>query len=471
MMTDVEQAGTGNETGYTQHRLYKTAVQKMADGDDAGAVEALERLFKLYPEEKDLQSLLLRAQLRATFGGGDYIPVEHAPPKPVLRNLVVILLVVTVVMVVVAALTYGYQNVYLVRVRAEEWEAHIQSLWKEANGRLEAGDLIGARELGEKLRAELGDNPQVEEFLQAVEQREKWEKLYTDCVDAKNRDIVQDALDLDAVQEALDLCDRVPPESGRYGTAQGLIEELQGLADLAAAWRDSEALIDAGDLPGALSILSWIRSQKPDFRQDQVEERLFDLHRTLALQLIGQARGDVARLREATSHLSEALALRPANQDLVDERDLAVGFVAGAEAYDRGDWPSAAAKWELVYAARPDYQEGVLGERLKELYPRAAEQLIAEAKGSVRQLSRAQGYLEQALRFDPGNETLLQEKDLIARYLEGLEAFSSEKWDLAIYTWGPIYAIRPGYQDGVLEENLRLACANSETPDEAQCPP
>ncbi len=461
-MTDAEQVVAENEMAYTQHRLYSTAVQKMADGDDAGAVEALERLSKLYPEEKDLQSLLLRVQLRATFGGGDYIPVEHAPPKPVLRNLVLILLAVTVLMVVVAAGTAGYRQIIVPRRDAQQREAYLQSLWDDARSRLEAGDLVGARQALEELRAELPDNPEVDNLLQVVDQRQGWEDLYAECVAASNRD---------EVQLALDLCYRVPPESGKHGAAQLLIQDLQKQADLESAWLEAEALIGAGDLRGAMSTLSWIRSQNPKFRQDQVEERLFDLNRTLALQLIDEAGGNADLLGEATFYLSEALALRPANQDLIDEKNLAVAFVAGAEAFDRGDWASAAAKWEPVFAARPDYQDGALRRRLQEVYPRAAEQLIAEAHGSVRQLSRALVYLDRALEFDPGNEALLQEKDLITKYLEGLEAYSSERWDLAIYAWGPVYAVRSSYQGGVLEESLKLACASSESPDEALCPP
>lgn len=462
-MTDVEQAAAGNEIAYTQHRLYATAVQKMTDGDDAGAVEALERLSKLYPEEKGLQSLLLRVQLRAAFGGGDYIPVDHAPPKPVLRNLVLILLAVTAVMVVVAALTAGYRQVWLPRVEAQQRAAYQQSLWDEARSLLEAGDLVGTRQVLEELQAELPGNPEVENLLQVVDQRQGWEDLYAECVAASNRD--------DDLQLALELCYRVPPESSKHGAAQLLIQELQKQADLESAWSEAQAHIGSGEWQAAIDVLSWIRSQNPDFRRDQVEERLFELHRMLALQLIDEARGNVDQLREATVHINEALTLRPANQDLVDQRNLAVGFVAGAEAYDRGDWPSAAAKWEPIYATHPEYQQGALRERLKEVYPRAAEQLIAGANGSVRQLSRALAYLDQALRFDPGNEALLQEQDLIVQYLECFEAFSSEKWDLAIYTCGPIYAVRPGYQGGVLEENLKLACANSESPDEALCPP
>lgn len=461
-MTDQEQAVAGNETPYTQHRLYSTAVQKMADGDDAGAVQALERLSKLYPEEKDLQSLLLRVQLRATFGGGDYIPVEHAPPKPVLRNLVLILLAVTVLMVVVAAGTAGYRQIIIPRRDAQQREAYLQSLWDDARARLEAGDLVGTREVLDELQAELPGNSEVENLLQVVAQRQGWEDLYAECVSASNRG---------DWQLALDLCYRVPPESGKHGAAQLLIQDLQKQADLDAAWSEAQALIGAGDWQGAISTLSWIRSQNPEFRRDQVEERLFELHRMLALQLIDEAGGNADRLSQARVHLDDALALRPANLDLVEERNLAVAFVAGAEAYDRGDWASAAAKWEPVFEVRPDYQDGALRRRLQEVYPRAAQQLIDGAQGSVRQLSRALVYLDRALAIDPGNEALLQEKDLITQYLEGLEAFSSEQWDLAIYTWGPIYALRSGFQNGVLEENLKLACANSEEPDAAVCQP
>lgn len=461
-MTDAEKAVAGDETSYTQHRLYTTAVQKMADGDDAGAVEALERLSKLYPEEKDLQSLLLRVQLRATFGGGDYIPVDHAPPRPVLRNLVVILLSVTVLLVLVAAGTAINHQILEPQRQAQQREAYLRSLWDDCNSRLERGDLVGARECGEKLQLELPGNQPVEDFLQVVNQRQGWEDLYAECVSASNRG---------EWPLALDLCYRVPPESGKHGAAQLVIQDLQKRADLEAAWEEAQALIGAGDYRGAISTLSWIRSQNPDFRQDQVEQRLFELHRELALQLVDEAGGNADLLREATGHLSEALALRPASQDLIEERNLAVGFVAGAEAYDREDWPSAAAKWEPVYAARPDYQNEALRRRLREVYPRAAEQLVAEANGSVRQLSRALSYLDRALEFDPGNEALLLQRDQIGGFLEGLEAFSSEQWDLAIYTWGPLYAIRSDFQGGVLEENLKLACASSEAPDENLCPP
>lgn len=461
-MVEVAEAVSKQEIAYTQHRLYSDAVQRMANGDDAGAAQSLQRLLKIYPDEKEIQSLLLRVQLRATFGGSDYIPVDHAPPKPVLRNFVLLLLTVTVLLVALAGGTAFVKRVLEPLDQAEQRDAYIQSLWEGARQRLEAGDLVGTREFLDQLRAELPGNEEVEKLYLIVEQRQHWDDLFADG---------KDAFEAGEWELALELLSGVPPESAQYEAAQYLIQELQKQADLEDAWQEAELLVEAGDYPGAISILAWIRSQNPDFRRDQVEERLFELHRTLGLELIAEARGNTDLLREATVHLREALAIRPANQDLKDELDLAVAFVAGAEAYNRGDWPVAAARWEPIYAARSDYQVGALGRRLQEVYPRAAQQMIAEAKGSVRQLSRALAYLDRALEFDPANEELLQERDLISRYLEGLDAFGIERWDLAIDLWGPIYALRPGYQSGVLEDDLRLSCANSTAPDEALCPP
>ena len=69
------------------------------------------------------------------------------------------------------------------------------------------------------------------------------------------------------------------------------------------------------------------------------------------------------------------------------------------------------------------------------------------------------------------NEQLKEEKDLVSAYISGATSFAGRKWNLAIEEWGPIYVIRPTYQNGELEEQLREACANSTEPDPELCPP
>ena len=150
---------------------------------------------------------------------------------------------------------------------------------------------------------------------------------------------------------------------------------------------------------------------------------------------------------------------------------LAVGYVAGYEAQQRGDWSVAVERWEPLYALRPDYQDGALREKLLESYPRAAEQLLAEAQGSIMRLTQAIDYLDVALEIDPTNEELQQERELAVEYLAGHEAFVQLDMDLAVAHWGPIYVLRPDYQNGTLAANLREACNQSILPNEEYCTP
>jgi hypothetical protein len=372
------------------------------------------------------------------------------------------MLALTACLVIVAAGTAAY-NRLLGPVRAEqERSAYIQSIWNDVNRRLDKGDLSGAREGLVVLSTETPGDPAVQEKLALIDQQQAWADLYADALLYKERG---------DWQVAFDLARQIPPESPNHGLAQRLIEEMQELADLEAAWQDVQNQLLAEDWQGAISNLIWIRSQNPGFRRSAVEEQLYQANERLARQLIDQAGGNAESLRAAIIYLDQALTLQPTHRELIEERQLAVGFVAGSDALDRGDWVGVVTSWEPVYAARPDYQGGILGQRLDEAYPRAAQQLIDEANGSERLLDQALGYLDKALVSQPENEALLEEKRLIVDYLAGLDAFRQEDWDLATAFWGPIHVANPGYQNGALDEKLRVACANSSSPDETFCSP
>ena len=57
-----------DQVPYDQHPLYQEAMQQLAVGDESGATDTLEGLAGLYPDEQAVHDLLLRTQLRATFG-------------------------------------------------------------------------------------------------------------------------------------------------------------------------------------------------------------------------------------------------------------------------------------------------------------------------------------------------------------------------------------------------------------------
>ncbi len=451
-----------DQVSYDQHPLYREAMQHVAEGDESGAANALQGLAELYPGEQAVQDLLLRTQLRAAFGTQVQIPVERAQPAPILRSAVLLMLALTACLVIVAAGTAAW-NRLVTPIRADqERSTYIQTIWNDVDRRLDKGDLSGAREGLAVLSTETPGDPRIEETLALIDQRQAWADLYADALLYKERG---------DWQAAFDLARQIPPESPNYNLAQRLIAEAQELADLEAAWQDVQGQIAAEDWQGAISNLTWIRTQNPDFRRTVVEEQLYLANERLARQLNDQARGNAEALRAAIIYLDQALALRPTHRDLIAERELAVGFVAGSDALGRGDWVGVVTNWEPVHAARPDYQGGMLAQRLEEAYPQAARQLIDEADGSERWLDQALQYLDKALLLQPDNQELLEQRHLIVQYLSGLEAFRLEDWDLAIGYWGPIHATHPGYQNGFLEDKLRQACASSSSPDETHCAP
>lgn len=453
---------SNNAIPFEQHPLYKEAMQQIVAGDEEGAVATLRRLAEYYPDEQFLQDLLMRVQLQSTFGGGDYIPVDHSQGTPVLRTLVLVMLAITTCLVVATGLIAVYNNWYIPIVEARQQEESTQSLWDDLNWRLEMGDLSGAREVLEILAAKLPNDPSVQEALRVIDQRQLWIDMFADAVTLRERG---------DWQAATDILYQIPPESPDYDRAQALLDDLKELGTVETAWAEAQNLLAAEDCPGAIRTLTWVRQQDPGFRRVQVEDILFQCHMRVAQNILDAARGDAASVDDAGGHLKEALTFQPTNQDLVAEYRLAVGYVAGYEAYDGGDWSAAVVRWEPLYVMRPDYQNGVLRQKLYDSYPRAARQLIAEASGSVRLLTQAIDHLDQALVVDPENEELLQERTLAVEYLAGLEASVQADWDLAIAHWGPIYVLRPEYQNGVLAENLRSACNQSAAPDEQYCKP
>ena len=447
---------------FERHPLYEEAMQQIVAGDKEGAVASLKRVSEHYPDEQFLQDLLVRVQLQSTFGGGDYIPVDHSQGTPVLRTLVLVMLAVTTCLVIAVGLIAVNQN-WLEPMRvAAALEEKNESLWDDFEWRLGQGDLSGALEVLNKLSTEFPEDASIQQALERINFLKLCADMYTDGVSLKERG---------DTQAAMDRLLQIPQECEEREQAEALIAELKEVSSWETAWFEAQNLLAAEDWPGAITTLTWIRQQNPGFRRVQVEDALFHAHSLVARQLLDNARGDVESLRQAASHLQEALTIKPGNRELSDELRLAVGYVAGYEAYDRGDWSVAVVRWEPLYVMRPDYQSGLLRRRLIESYPLAARQLIAAANGSAMALTQAIDYLDQALIEDPENVELLQERNLAVEYLAGLEAFVQGDLDLAISHWGPIHALRPDYQNGVLAERLREACTLSTAPDEQHCKP
>lgn len=452
-----------DEIPLQEHPLYIEAMEFMGEGDEKAALEPLEALAEIYPDDQALKDFLLRLQLRTAFDSPEYIQVDHAQPRPVLRSMVLLLLAITGCLVIITGLTAAYTNLIQPADAAAELQAEIDGIKRDVVSRYNRGDLTGAQAALERLGGySLPPNDAfIPEYLAKLEQQRVCADLYARAVELRERG---------SWQEALDVAGQVPEDCFKYREAQVLAEDLRELASLEAAWQDAQSFLAAEDWESALDELAWMRAQDPEYRRALVEQQLYQVHSMLAMDRVARANGRADTLREALVHLRAALTLRPTDRTLVEEKTLAEGFIAGSEAYDRGDWVDVIDAWEPVYERRPDYQGAALREGLEEAYPLAARETIDRAGGSALQLNQALVYIDKALAYQPDNEELRQDRDLITEYLKGLTAFTEEKWSLAVAYWAPVYVLRPDYQGGRLEEDLRIACASSDKTDD-RCPP
>jgi tetratricopeptide (TPR) repeat protein len=379
-----------------------------------------------------------------------------------LRTVVLVLLAITTCLVIATGSYAVYDNHFRLIWENEARVEEIDSLWDDFGEAKSLLDVVEMRRILAELDEKVPNSAEVQQSLAEVDRIQWCSELYSEAVSLDRRGDWEGAMDLGY---------QVPQDCHNYDDVQAFINSLRKQGELKNAWAEALALRDADDCPGVIDTLTWLREENPEFERVQVEDLLFECHVRIARQLLDAARGDVGMVREAVDHLKAALTLKPANREMVDEYRLAVGYVAGHEAYDRGDWSVAVVRWEPLWVMQPDYQGGALEDKLFECYPLAAKQLISEAQGSTRLLKQAIDHLGQALLYDPGNEELEEERTFAEEYVTGLEAFVQEDWDLAIVHWGPIRIARPDYQNGVLRDNLRQACTQSTAPDEEYCRP
>jgi outer membrane protein assembly factor BamD (BamD/ComL family) len=459
-MADLGEA-SDNQVPFEEHRIYREAMEEVAKGDDEAAAAKLQELVEVYPEEQALRDLLMRVELRATVAVPDRLPTVHRKPAAALRMLVLVCLVIAVCLIGTGVFIAAYEGLVAPANERQQEEISLDLLRQDGQARFEAGDCAGAEEVFGELLTMVPADPTAETAIQFCEQQEVLARLYGDAADAEQSG---------NVDTALGLYRQIEEQNPEYRDVPQRIEDLEEQVALEALWQQANDHVQAGNWSGAVDGLAQIRTRNSEFRRKEVEDQLYQAYAQLGQQLLSQARGSLDTVREAIGYLGKALAMRPMQDDLMEQLWLATGFVSGTEAAAQEDWEDAVLRWQPVYEAQPHYQDGVLEKSLYEAYPKAAGQLIARAKGVASLIGRAMGYLERALAREPDNQVWREERRLAIEYLVGAEAFAEENWETAIARWGGIYTSYPDYQSGVLEEKLREACDKSPEPDLERCP-
>jgi tetratricopeptide (TPR) repeat protein len=453
-----------NDKPFHQHSLYRLATKHLAEGQEGEAIQQLRLLTEIYPEERGLRDMLMRAEMKAALVEADVPVEERREPSAALRRMLTLLLALTVGLMVIAGFYWLYDRLVIQGQVEQARQAEIESARLDCRTFVDRGDWDTAQTECQKLLALVPGDPAAQAALQTIDEGRQRDAIY---VEARTAEEGGDW------QRALDLYRQLHAQDPAFSDVEQRIVALERLVALEAAWQGAQPCIEGQDWQCVIDRLQPIYQQDPSFRDPAVKDNLSRSYVELGRQRIAQAGGDVGTLRQAIDLLDQAFRLGLFDPALRQERDLANDFVRGADAYNAGDWERALTYWERVYEVNPDYQGGIVRERLREITPALARQLVEGANGDAYRLSLAVDILTLAIELLPDDPTLVEERNLAQAYVDGVQAYTLEEPDYcgAMNSWGEVFRVRPDYQTGALEERLRQACERCRFPDEALCAP
>jgi len=148
----------------------------------------------------------------------------------------------------------------------------------------------------------------------------------------------------------------------------------------------AQASYDSEDWVATARTLTQLRSLDPAFEQVDVEQMLYD-----SLRRAGQAYLAEDQLEVGISYLDQAIALRPLEAEVVEQRSLAARYL-NALNYWAVDWEECIARFETLAAVAPDYEDVV-----QRLYRAYIE--YGDLRASQGEMCPAEVQYSQALRM------------------------------------------------------------------------
>ncbi len=128
------------------------------------------------------------------------------------------------------------------------------------------------------------------------------------------------------------------------------LEEERQL-QIAGLFEQARTAYEAEDWTSVASVLSQLRALDSEYKQEQVEEMLFESLRNAGMQFLAEE-----KLEEGIFYLDQAIALRPLDSETVNERNLAARYLS-ALGYWGVDWQQAVTEFEELYTIAPNYKD------------------------------------------------------------------------------------------------------------------
>jgi tetratricopeptide (TPR) repeat protein len=258
-----------------------------------------------------------------------------------------------------------------------------QELYNRGQARLTVGDYEGAQSAFQKL---LEVSPNDPEALLGLNRARRLQTLAQEYATAEAA-IAEE--DWDAAAAALD---KVLALDSSYADAQAKADFVAQRRRLAALYSDASRLYDLGQWEDAIVQFEKIRALDDTYRTEAIAEFLFVCYHNAGHELIERADGDAAKVQQAITYFSNALAIHPRNRLAADARRLGSLYLEAVRAMAAGNLADAHTQLEALLAETPTYANGQAARQLYDLLLKRAEEALrnGDIQAGIRFYQQAQ---------------------------------------------------------------------------------
>jgi tetratricopeptide (TPR) repeat protein len=248
----------------------------------------------------------------------------------------------------------------------------------------------------------------------------------------------------------------------RILSARTAIEQEVAGIELAAKYRDAQALLQADRADEAYTLLQEIIARGGEFPglQDNLSEAINSSNLKTKYE-------EALRLLELEDWSAARSLLDDISSNSSTYRDVPIlianleGMSVLTDLYDQSaiyfeaeEWEQAVATYERLYTMDPDFQADAVQDRLFLSYVNAARSVLADREDSLEALGIAENYFRKALALKPQNPEIKSERELARLYIDAQAGFLSGQWTDVITSLEVVYSKEPTYAAGASLQTL-----------------